>query len=761
MTAQQRTGKSEPGRGELIQSESAPELKHYLSLLRRRVWAVVTVFVVVVTLGTVHAFKSKPVYRAGAKILIEKQSPRVMNFQDVMQMEGSDRSYYNTQAALLLSRNVLERALTRPGMRELFETDSDTGQQPSLVAELRRTVSALLGSPPAAPPEPWERLRNAVEVEQVRDTHLLVVSVDSGDAKRAAQVANAVAYSFAGHHLERKKALNNEAFDFLSQQTKEQQKKLSEAENALQEFREKVKIVSLDVQDANSPVLARLGRLSQELTEAQMQRIALEAELKVVQEAVGSGAPDLMHDIDSRLSLPEVRDDPTIGAIRTSLVEAEKDVIGLSDTYGPGHPQFQAAQAKVDLLRAKLAEALKQVASSLRPQLAMLSRRERELQESHERQKELALESAKYAITYGRLQSEVNRRRRLFDVLVERMREVDLSSDYAKTNVEVVEAAEVPRMPIRPKKARSVMLSSVLGLLLGMALAFFFEHMDDTIKTPADLEERVGVPVLGFVPAMSSTQASGNGFANRGMISMIDPASSVTEAYRSIRTSLFFSAPAEETRTVVVTSGGPGDGKTTTAANLALVIAQSGKRVLLIDADLRRPRLHTVFSLRSEKGISTVLVGEARLAEAVQKPRSNGRGIENLDVLAAGPKPPNPVELLDSRAMRDMLQEAAQNYDRILIDTPPVLFVADASILGAISDGVILVVKSAKNTRSLAGRAREQLEGVNARILGGILNDVRVSRLGPYYSDYYYYGYSRYYSSYYGKESKKTKAEAA
>ncbi|MHC4788584.1 MAG: Wzz/FepE/Etk N-terminal domain-containing protein, partial [Planctomycetota bacterium] len=164
MTAQQRTGKSEPGRGELIQSESAPELKHYLSLLRRRVWAVVTVFVVVVTLGTVHAFKSKPVYRAGAKILIEKQSPRVMNFQDVMQMEGSDRSYYNTQAALLLSRNVLERALTRPGMRELFETDSDTGQQPSLVAELRRTVSALLGSPPAAPPEPWERLRNAVEV---------------------------------------------------------------------------------------------------------------------------------------------------------------------------------------------------------------------------------------------------------------------------------------------------------------------------------------------------------------------------------------------------------------------------------------------------------------------------------------------------------------------------------------------------------------------------------------------------------------------
>jgi len=232
------------------------------------------------------------------------------------------------------------------------------------------------------------------------------------------------------------------------------------------------------------------------------------------------------------------------------------------------------------------------------------------------------------------------------------------------------------------------------------------------------------------------------------MVCALNPTSSVTEAYRSIRTSLFFSAHADESTTLVVTSGGPNDGKTTTATNLALVMAQSGKRVLLVDADFRRPMVHKIFGLNDGMGATNVLVGQAALEQAVQKAHSNGHVIENLDILVAGPKPPNPAELLDSQSMRQLLAEARRTYDRVIVDTPPVLFVADASIVGAISDGVVMVVKSAANSRSLARRAKEQLEGVNARILGGILNDVRVSRLGYYYSDYYHYGYSRYYKDY-------------
>jgi capsular exopolysaccharide synthesis family protein len=244
---------------------------------------------------------------------------------------------------------------------------------------------------------------------------------------------------------------------------------------------------------------------------------------------------------------------------------------------------------------------------------------------------------------------------------------------------------------------------------------------------------------------------------------MTEPASSATEAYRNIRTNLFFSAPAEENKVLTVTSGGPSDGKTTTSCNLALVMAQSGKRVLLIDADMRKPMIHRAMGLGNKVGLSSVLVGACKLDEAVQKPKNNGHVVEHLDILSAGPRSPNPAELLDSQSMRNLLEEARGKYDRVIVDTPPVLFVADASIISAMSDGVVMVLKSARSTRTLVSRTREQLEGVNARIVGGILNDVRVSRWGYYYSSYYYSYYYRYHydyaRSYYG--SRKDEVEEA
>ncbi len=745
-----------------------PELKHYIGILRRRIWAVITAFVIIVTLGTVYAFKATPIYQAVGKILIEKQSPRLMNFEDVVQSQASDRDYYKTQQELVLSRTVLERALEQPGISELPEITGEGGTEPSLLGgflgEVGRTVSAVMGGTPVSPPEPWERLRDHLDVEQMRDTHLLLVKVESVDAGRAAKLANAVACSFEEYHVARKLETTNEAFHFLKGQKEEQEVQLLDAEDALENFRQKVQVVSLDVADKGNPVLVRLSRLNEQLTDAQLQRIELEAQFEVVKAALASRKGVLEGANEHLFPLPAARADPTVAELRTTLIEVDKDVAALSDSYGPKHPQLQAARARRDLLQTKLQEALSQLVGSLTAQLETLSNQEQELGQQYEEQNQLALELSKESLSFNRLQNEVDRQRRLFDVLVERMREVDVTAGYAKTNVEVVERADVPKAPIKPKKARTVALSIFLGLFLGVGLAFSFEYLDDTVKTPEDLEDRVGIPVLGFVPAMGTKGPQRDGFSHRGSVSLAEPTSSVTEAYRSIRTSLFFSAPAEETKALVVTSGGPGDGKTTTATNLALVIAQSGKRVLLVDADFRRPMVHKVFGLDSKVGLSTVLVGEAPLEQAVQKVEHDGNVVENLDVLATGPKPPNPAELLDSQSMRRLLEEARQKYDRVIVDTPPVLFVADASIVSAISDGVVMVVKSATNTCSLARRAREQLEGVKARILGGILNDVHVSRLGYYYSDYYYYGYSRYYRSYYAgdrEEEREREKQAA
>jgi capsular exopolysaccharide synthesis family protein len=733
-----------------------PELKHYIGILRRRVWVIVIITVIAVTIGAVYAFKATPVYEAVAKVLLEKQSPRVTNFEEVVQVRAGDRDYHKTQKEMMESRTVLDKALFEPGISDLPEVSGESTAAPSLLSEIKRTAAAAIGAEPSTPLEPWERLRKHIEVEQLRDTDLLLVRARSHNPLRAAKMAGAVARAFEKYHIERKLSTSGEAFRYLKEQKEKQETELLDAEEELQQFREEAKIVSLDVNDKENPVLARLIRLGEQLTEVQLQRIELEAQSKVVEAALATGTEALEGTNKHLFNIAAVRADETIAQGRAELIEAEKELSALSDTYGPEHPQLVAAEARVSLLRAKLEEALVQLVRSLTAQLEMLTKQENELRQEYELQNAQALQLAKQSLVFSRLQSEADRKRKLFDMLVERMRQVDVSGDFARTNVEVVEEPDVPTQPVTPKKAQAVALALAIGLLLGIGLAFFFEHMDDTVKTPADLEDRIGVAVLGFVPAIDAEHVAGNGFSHPGAICVIEPNSSATEAYRNIRTNLFFSAPAEERKVLMVTSSGPGDGKTTTATNLALVIAQSGKRVLLADADFRRPMVHRVFSQKPGTGLSTLLVREGNLKDTIRAVKYDGQTIENLDLLVAGHNPPNPAELLGSKGMQSFLEEARKLYDVIILDTPPVLFVADASIVSTISDGVILVVKAAANSRTLARRAREHLDGVHARILGGILNNVRTASLGYYYSDYYYYGYSQYSSdyssSYYARE---------
>ena len=498
----------------------------------------------------------------------------------------------------------------------------------------------------------------------------------------------------------------------------------------------------------------RLAGLNRERIDAKLRRIQFQAQFEVAQHALEDGTTDTQAADEFLLSLTDARSDPATTDLREKLLEAEKAAAALGDLYGSDHPQSKAARAKVDLLRGKLREAVPQIVGALAAQVEMLENQEEQLEEEYASQKEEALQLRRDAQRYSRLQKDVARQEKLFDALVEQLGKADLSRNYdetaERTNVEIIEWAEVPTQPVRPRKAQILALALVAGLLFGVGLALFFEHLDDTIKTPEDLE-RVGVPILGFVPDMHVDAGDVEEFAYRAKISVLDGRSPITEAYRSIRTSLFFSAAADQTKAVVITSGDAGDGKTTTASNLALIIAQSGKRVLLIDADMRKPMLHKIFELEPEVGLSNVLVGQNSLDDALRTVTLGDEDSVRIDVLFAGPKkPPNPAELLDSDRMRQLLSEVRQRYDRIIVDTPPVLIVADAAILSSLGDGVILVVKSEKNARSLAERARALLADVKARLLGGIVNDVQESVLHYHYSGYYYHGYSRYYDDYYG-----------
>lgn len=737
------------------------ELRRHLRVVRRHTALIMTVFAVIVVAGVVYAHVATPIYQSTAKILIEQQAPRLMNVEEVVQLRATDnKDYYKTQQELVRSRAVLEKALERPGVRDLLLNRKVNPAAMSLPGRVQHMLGRLLGlgrNPGPRPadasespaggeqPELWRKLGPVIRAEQMKQTQLLCVQARDPDPEGAALLANAVAYAFEQYHVSRKAVGSKDAVEFLQGVKVHQQDILRQAEQELEKFREDADMVSLDVTDKTNPVLVRLGRISNELTEVQLNRIELSAQLTVMQQAISSGGEGVRTNNEALFSLPLVTSDPTVMDLRANLVAAEGELISLAEVCGPEHHRVQSTRAGVELLKQRLHEVLTQLSDSVVAQLDTLHNQEQELQEEYDTQNRLALDLARQSVTYDRLESDVERQRRLVAVLDERMGEVSLTGDYAKTNVEVIETALVPRAPFKPNKVLVAVQAVAVGLFLGVCLAFLIEYIDDTVKTPEDLEERVGVPVLGFVPAVEAKGSRTERFARRGKASVLQPGSLATEAYRQIRTNLFFSVSAAGSRVLAVTSGGVGDGKTTTAANLALVIAQSGKKVLLVDADLRLPAVHRVFGLQTRVGLSSVLVREAELCEAVQSARHNGAAIDNLDVLAAGPCPSNPAELLNAESMRSFLEKARETYDWVIIDTTPVLSVADASIVAAVSDGVVLVVKAGAHSRAMAVRARGRLEAVNARILGGLLNDVQLSRLGQY-TGYYHRGYQRYYS---------------
>lgn len=743
-----------------------PVFKRYLGIMRRHLWPALTVLLVVSTLGIIRAYRAIPVYEATAKLLVERQGPRVTRFEDVVQPNAAwfGQEYYKTQEELVRSRAVLELALEDEEIRNIFEyRPGNVQSQPrSLSTLLRRTIAAVVGAPPATPPEPWERLLATVRSRYFTETHFIAVKAISSNPERAAKIANAVAAAFVRYHMLRRLEVSNDVFLYLQDQKNKEESAMRDAEERLQKFREETRISSLDTSESEHPVLKRLAILNDELTQTQLKRIEVESQSRVIGEALSGSRKNLNASDDSLFSIPLVQNDSAIAQLRNALVSAESERSSLAEVYGPDHPRMQSVLSRVTSLQSKLREALNGVAESLTTQREMFREKERALSEQYEEQNRLALDLARESVAYQRIVDEVQRHQKLYQVLVERMREVELSSDYTRTNVEIVETAALPKVPAAPNKPRMAMMSVMFGLLLAIGLALFLEHADDTVRTPDDLELRVGVPVLGFVPEISVRKNVESKASYRALISALEPNSSTIEAYRNIRTSLFFAGPADECRILLVTSGGPGDGKTTTACNLALVIAQSGKRVLLIDSDFRRPQIHRNFNLDNKKGLSSVLVGECPFEEAIQKTVHDVNIIENLDILAAGPNPPNPTELIESSAMQKLLGRLRDQYDRVIVDTPPVLFVSDASVLATVSDGVVLVVRANRHTRAHAVRARKQLERVNAHIIGGILNNVRVPRFGGHYSDFYYHGYARYrsdyYSAYYGGTERQTRA---
>ncbi len=771
-------------------------LAYYLGILQRRVWIIVSLAIIGATLGLIRSVRRPRIYMATARVLVERQGPNVMQFDQGGPEGGSrDFSYYETQSQLVWSRAVLEIALRHSTVHDLVVENTGSNRK-SLIKELRRSLLAMLGAAPAPLDEPWEILQEWIKARHVRDTRFVDISAVIEDRPSSAVLANHVADAFETYHRQTREDSLGDAFVRLEREKEKEELELLKAEQALQEFRESAQGVSVATTGGRpQPAVERLNSLNRKLTEVQLQRIELESEIGVMENAMASENMDDEAVNRSLFALPAISGDRALTQAQRALAEAQEERAMLAQTYGAAHPLLQAATSKADLLLEQFRTALQDLVQSERNRFAMLGNEEQELRRQYDEQKASALELAKEDFQLTRLQHAVDRHRRLYDALVARMREVDVSSGLIQTSVRVVQRASMPDEPVSPGTRRTVTISLVISMLLGVGLAFVFENLDDTVKTPEDLKERLSVPLLGFVPSIlgdeeqppevehgtehafvkelvanlktmvrdrlimmrpdwftkpqeAPTEEQQAQRHRRGMMVVTEPVSSVAEAYRGIRTSLFYSVPADTVRTLAVTSCRPQEGKTTTCSNLALSIAQTGKRVMLIDGDLHRPMLHRTLGIERQAGLTSILVGECSWRDAVERIEINKDTEQFLDVITSGPTSPNPSELLGSARMREFVEEMQKDYDWVIVDTPPVLFVSDASVMSVLCDGVIVVVKAGTSTRTLLQRAREQLDSVSANILGSILNNVLVSRLGRHSSAYYNYGYSRYAKDY-------------
>ena len=731
--------------------EETIDLRDYLRVLSKRRWTVFSLFMLVVLTVSVHTFTTTPIFQASTRIVIEKENPNLMSIQEVMAVDATGSDYYQTQYKIIESRAVARdviRKLDLQSSPEFFPPPKDdivsttkAWFKESIAWWTEWTVS-LLKTGPESGDENTEKTDSAlvssfinrVSIEPIRNSRLVDVRVDATDAGLAAKMANELVRAYIDQNLETKLNAAKDAVLWLSERIDDERSKVEIAENALLRYKEQHGIITDFSSDAEQITAQKLAQLNQQVVEAEAKRV--EAETRYRQALSVEKSPDMLD------SIPEVLANDLVREIKKMEVNLYTRMSELSKKYGRQHPKMLAIDSELKDLKKRKATEVKRVINSLRNNYKIALAREETLKKALAAQKQDSLQMNQKAVQYGVLRRQAESARNMYELLVKRFKETSLTEEMKTGNIRVVDRAEVPENPVKPKKKLNVLLAMVVGLTLGIGLAFFLEYMDNTIKMPEEVKNYLGIPYLGMVPAME-TKASQNGIPG-DLVTLHSPKSTASESFRGIRTGILFSSADEAPQVILVTSAGPAEGKTICAANLAITMANAGSRVALIDCDMRRPRMHKVFDVDRENGISSIMVGAADFKSCMVD-----SGVDNLDLIPCGPIPPNPSEILGSKRMVALTDALRKRYTRIIIDSPPLTAVTDPVILSQVVDGTLLVVRAGETPRQVIQNGVAQVRTARGQILGAVLNGVSARRDSYYYYQYYYY--------YYGEDGRKRK----
>ena len=724
-------------------------LQDYLRVVLKHRWTIATVFAVVFVSVLIFTFTATPIYMGTARVIIEKENPKVVSMQEVMTVDSSGLDYYQTQYKIIESRSVAREVVRRLKLdqHEEFVPKPKEGLFYDIVYFIPNTIgyiASLFKTDEAAKKTKSDSaIVNAflqrVKVTPIRNSRLVDIGFEAKSPYMSAKIANTLAKAYIDNNLETKLRATQDAVAWLEGQIVTERKKVEEAEQALLRYKEQKGIVTDFSTDVETITAQKLAEINKQVVEATSRRV--EAETRYRQ------AADIRHSPEKLDSVPDVIRDELIRDIKKQEVEIQKRMSELSKRYGARHPQILALQEELNSLQSRKANEIGRIVDSLYNEYKVALAKEYSLKNALSQQKGESLAMNVKAIDYNVLKRQAESSREMYDILVKRFKETSITEDIKTGNIRIVDLAEIPKSPVKPKKAQNLLLGLIVGLALGVGLAFFLEYLDNTIKVPDDIKNILKLPYLGPVPAIAAAEGGAvNGEKNPAddLVSHLSPKSTASEAYRGIRTSILFSSAEQAPQVLIISSSGPREGKTITSANIAITMAQAGNRVVILDCDMRRPRVHKIFSLSRDRGMSNLLVGNDELDNVVLH-----TDIPNLDVIPSGPIPPNPSEVLSSQRMADLIEVLRGRYDRIIIDTPPITAVTDAVILSKVVDGVVLIVRAGVAHRELVRNAVEQLRQVNAHILGAVLNGVDMGRDSYYYYQYYYY--------YYGEDGERKK----
>lgn len=734
--------------------EETIDLLHYWRVLMRFKWDILGLGVVV-TLVTVLVVLGMPdIYRSTASLLIESREAQITSIEQIYGLDTQQSEYYATQHELLRNRRLAERVINSLNLTENpeFAPEDEVAGESGLTRFLPGFIARFLerDSGPATPASEQqilmasvlEKFSDRLTIEPIRNTQLVNIHFESEDPDLAARVANRLADAYIEENLEQRYAASQKAGSYLTDRLEGLRTRLADSEQRLQEFLEREQLV--DIEGVTTLNQQQLDELTTELTEARRRRSELEAIYEQVESLRG-------RPIDELMTFPAILNHEAIQGVKENMDEVEREYAELSKRYGRNHPRMIQLASRQETVESNLARQVQQVMGTIENQYRAAVQNERSTEARLNQAKAELQDINRKSFTLNELEREVQTNRQLYDLFFTRARETDETDDFEATNALVVDPAVPAVFPTSPRRALIVLIAFAVSLMFGVLLAFLRDLLDNTVKSPGDVEHRLHATMLGLIPLQPiSRQDRKDKHALMGLIE--DPQSSFSESVRTIRTGIALSSLDKPHKIIEVTSTVPNEGKTTVAINLATAMGKM-KKVLLIDADLRRPSLAKNLGMKpNAPGLADVVAGSAELKECITPYMDAG-----ISVLPAGILSPNPLELISSNRFREMLKKLAEHYDHIIIDTPPTQAVSDALVMGSLADAVVYVVKSDSTSINAIRNGLSRLHYANANVIGVVLNQLDVKKQSYYGGKDYYAGY---YDSY-GYSSGKDAAQGA